>query len=283
LGFTLVELLVVIGIIALLISILMPSLQRARDSANTLACLSNQRQLALMLQMYTAENRGVFPMATTCNDGSPHTGMNHTPRNTVTFRDFVIARGANKARMCTGPSGRHWNGGTKTLAPGGWWAGSWGNDFEPNSWITVNARVCPRNDHWIQNAGYINNPPSGAERWRVVKKSTYFRPASRIMATIDGYVPTQNVAVIGATPDENNDNVGEFGYGPERVRFRHGRQMDRVTLSFLDGHAETWEYSSMSEQPPGWGATSSNERHLLSGDMRYLPWGSERTDASGWN
>ena len=62
-GFTLVELLVVIGIIAVLISILLPTLAAARRSAYNAQCLSNARQLTMAAMLFAHEHRGYVPTA----------------------------------------------------------------------------------------------------------------------------------------------------------------------------------------------------------------------------
>jgi len=61
-AFTLVELLVVIGIIAILIGVLLPTLQKARESANRTACLSNVRELANCMRIYAATFHDEVPI-----------------------------------------------------------------------------------------------------------------------------------------------------------------------------------------------------------------------------
>ena len=60
-GFTLVELLVVVGIIAVLIGLLLPSLARARDRARAVQCLSNLHQMGVLAFAYAASHQGSLP------------------------------------------------------------------------------------------------------------------------------------------------------------------------------------------------------------------------------
>ena len=60
-GFTLVELLVVIGIIAILVALLLPALNRAREASNLVSCMSRMKNVGYALQMYGNDYNGAFP------------------------------------------------------------------------------------------------------------------------------------------------------------------------------------------------------------------------------
>jgi prepilin-type N-terminal cleavage/methylation domain-containing protein len=112
-AFTLVELLVVIGIIALLISILLPSLSRARESANTIKCAANLRSLYQATLLYSTEYKGWMMPATAAGsntaDGNwwginllgPQFGFNDADTKSAAQRDEVAER---VAKMLDCPS-----------------------------------------------------------------------------------------------------------------------------------------------------------------------------------
>ena len=70
-AFTLIELLVVIAIIAILASLLLPALARAKQKANATKCLSNEKQIALGYFFYASDNSDYLPLAAHQGDAAP--------------------------------------------------------------------------------------------------------------------------------------------------------------------------------------------------------------------
>ncbi|MFN4241957.1 MAG: type II secretion system protein [Tepidisphaerales bacterium] len=126
-GFTLVELLVVIGIIAVLISILLPTLGAARRQAQTASCLSSLRQWGSFFQFYANDNDGWWPMARHAyppNASTPDVPGNRTREKR--WHDFL---------------GPYYNGGRLVNWDGSGLASPASNPNEPNSLGSVQDTV----------------------------------------------------------------------------------------------------------------------------------------------
>jgi prepilin-type N-terminal cleavage/methylation domain-containing protein/prepilin-type processing-associated H-X9-DG protein len=157
-GFTLVELLVVIGIIALLVSILMPALSKARDYANTIKCAAHLRTVGQGVAIYMAENKLTFPASYVYN-GQQVVGGVQTPDAPVqgylhwSALLFVSAGQPVPRDAFTCPSMQ--NGGLPATDPGsdrdeGVEPDVAGvvDDQAPRMAFTLNEAVCPRNK-WV--------------------------------------------------------------------------------------------------------------------------------------
>jgi len=250
-GFTLVELLVVIGVIALLIAILLPTLNKARSSSRQLKCLSNLRQIGLVDQMYQNEYKGL-----------------HLP-----------------AYYGWSPSGNGWPANTPPKIPASgprrWW-------FQTSTLLTALTAVRPSSGRYPQNIvcpdaplsalranknGYTLHNSYGmnysqlpgmnlalAPDYFNVWKSNQVIASAEIIYFIDS---TSEGVSIGGTPNGTlkyfNPYYGERHEPPDKsniVAYRHNRG---ANVLFFDGHGQ-WIAESFLRYDPKDATTLHNKR-----------------------
>jgi prepilin-type N-terminal cleavage/methylation domain-containing protein/prepilin-type processing-associated H-X9-DG protein len=103
-GFSLVELLVVIGIIAVLVALILPTLKKAKDNANRVSCLNNLRQLGLGLRMYLQAGDGIYPASACSSQYEDWIYWNHGSLNQGRLVPYTSATGIFDPRLYTCPS-----------------------------------------------------------------------------------------------------------------------------------------------------------------------------------
>jgi prepilin-type processing-associated H-X9-DG protein/prepilin-type N-terminal cleavage/methylation domain-containing protein len=209
-AFTLVELLVVIGIVALLMGLLLPALSEAREQARTVKCLSNLRQLAVAATRYCADNGGSYPAAY-------YTVVR--PGVTVSYHwDFTTTRDAT---------------GT-TAAAGLLWAGTTNPEIQqcPSFDGRSNTIVDPYTGY-NYNTSYIGH--GQYESVTAPRRAAAVRHPGRCALFGDGeYAAGANKFMRAPFPNPGDANFTNRSAGTQGFRHR-----GRTNAAFCDGHAET--------------------------------------------
>ncbi len=220
-AFTLIELLIVIAIIAMLVSVLLPSLSQAKQLAKNVMCLSNLRNFAMAAQTYAEGYRGTYPIASYST---------FTPKFTSYAWDFITSTDADG--NATVKSGLLWQGDDRRKAqqcPSFDGAANWLSD--PYTGYNYNTSYIGR------GMGTSSMTPANLEDVRRPSNTAMFGDgeygsgANKFMRA-----PWGNPA-DGGHHGKKSFDIGFSGRSAGTQGYRH---LQRTNVAFCDGHAASW-------------------------------------------
>jgi prepilin-type processing-associated H-X9-DG protein len=260
----LVELLVVIGIIALLISILMPALNTARSQARTVQCQSNFKQIYNAIAMYANQNQGLLPYAGTNDNPAPSRGTWGASGTNASIY-FELAQFMGYANV----DNQIW----ESQVPEIFRCTEFTGDLDAGGsvwcpWVMRTVRFHPRAfpgpDQYTANATSmkgewpqrkLSSIKSAAEKaafWDTAVSINWNMTAVPSGIPLDGWRwsyghkycdPSETDWDRGhlndnLDPGRNREETGYFSGDGATVRFRHNKESTTV-VGFFDGHVES--------------------------------------------
>lgn len=264
-AFTLVELLVVIGIIAVLISVLLPVLGKAKEAANSAKCLSNMKQVGMTVMLYVNDNKGKWLPPYKAAEFTPNYTPSGTPSwNGAFFFTFLSGRYLKEdPKIWTCPTDRYIDTRPFQLR-------LYSNVRDSNSSYMMNLDA----PHYANPVNYpstpgLYGPPLDHVTWFYPRPLKYVKKPSEHLIFWESAVNVAGAAAYMAS----YRSVGTA------MRFDH-RKRTSMTIGFADGRADQLDRSFILLRPGETTHGPARIRQLWYGSPNYpgvmqIRWGSQ--------